>query len=196
MTKIITNCDDTVLGIQEYHAALELSYDGVKATLNPREWHQSQDHSMTFDQYHRRILEWSSHMVFAVEADHAMILALAEKLQPLLDRVIDGYTIEWDGNNNVGKLTDDAQVASDEITDIMDRLHPEDWSTPVDVWDAREWLGDFHDITADTTDNEIKLKAWKFTDAAAADKIHLTYNRGETMSDILWSIRDELREQE
>jgi hypothetical protein len=192
MTKIIATSDDTVLGIQNYHAALFLIYDGATASLRPVEWHQSQDHETTFDVYHRRTLEWSSTNVEAVVADADLIRDLAEKLQPLLDRVAAGFTVGWNGSNNVGTLTEDAQAASEEITNIMERLDTEDWSTPQNVWDALLWLDLFHHgVTADTTDEEIKAAAQEFLDIAAADNVRLYYNRGETMAGVLAGIRDE-----
>ena len=191
MTKIITTSDDTVLGIQDYHAALFLIYDGATASLRPVEWHQSQDHEMTFDVYHRRTLEWASSNVSAVVADADLVRNLADKLQPLLARVAAGFSIKWNGSNNVGTLTEDAQAASEEITNIMERLDTEDWSTPQNVWDALQWLDLFyHGVTADTTDEEIQEAAQEFLDIAAADNVRLYYNRGETMADVLTGIRD------
>jgi hypothetical protein len=33
----------------------------------------------------------------------------------LIDRIIAGHTVEWDGSNFVGRLTEDARDACDEI---------------------------------------------------------------------------------
>ena len=61
---------------------------------------------------------------------------LAEKLAPLLDRVRAGHSVEWNGSNNVGRLTDDAQEASEEIDAI---LTGSSWTdTERQGWDASE----------------------------------------------------------
>lgn len=191
MPQITTKSDNTVLGIQNYHAALVLSLDAGTASLRPVEWHQSQDHEMTFDVYHHRTLEWSSANVTGAVADADAIRDLAVKLQPLLDRVAAGFDVVWNGSNGVGTLTDDAQAASDEIDAIMERLNPEDWSAPVDVWDARDWIGDNHDIIAETSNEEIVEMAEEYEAVAKRDGIHLTYNRGETLADVITHIRDQ-----
>ena len=45
---------------------------------------------------------------------------LMEHLTPLLQRVADGFTEEWDGSNFVGQLTDDAQAAESQIEQEID----------------------------------------------------------------------------
>lgn len=66
--------------------------------------------------------------------------ALLDELAPLAQRVIAGYTREWNGNNLVGRLTDDAMNAEDEIAGIIqnyeDDLHwyeAGDWLTEIDL---------------------------------------------------------------
>jgi hypothetical protein len=88
---------------------------------------------------------------------------LLASLVPLAQRVLDGYTSEWDGSNNVGKLAADAQAASEQISAICE---PEPYAegNTVNVCDADDWLagiGDDDDqrreykITATTTDPEL-----------------------------------------
>lgn len=98
----------------------------------------------------------------------------------LLERVHAGHTIEWDGNNHVGRLTDDARRAEEEL----DRLTAEDqwterdreaWGPVADymsgfmspkdaqgnpvVWDeAVQFSTGPMVITAQTTDDEL----WDF----------------------------------
>jgi len=40
-------------------------------------------------------------------------------IKPMLKQVLDGLSVEWDGNNNVGRLTDDAWSASEEIREEL-----------------------------------------------------------------------------
>lgn len=44
-------------------------------------------------------------------------------LLPLFERVAAGFEEAWDGNNNVGRLTEDAQTAEEEISNSLTR----DW---------------------------------------------------------------------
>lgn len=67
---------------------------------------------------------------------------LAEKLQSLkiaalLQRVHDGHTVEWDGNDYAGKLTDDAKAADDALE--KDLAYP-DGEDNVAVWDVNDFL--------------------------------------------------------
>jgi len=83
---------------------------------------------------------------------------LMDEVAPIAQRVLNGASIEWDGNNHVGVLTDDAQAAWDELTsavaehtsgaDTVDGLDAADWYSGED---PAEELG----LTADTTDEEL-----------------------------------------
>jgi hypothetical protein len=54
----------------------------------------------------------------------------------LIDRIIAGHTVEWDGNNNVGRLTEDAGDASEEL-DVLLQAAP---TSDLVVTDASPWL--------------------------------------------------------
>jgi hypothetical protein len=41
-------------------------------------------------------------------------------IKPLLKRVLAGLSVEWDGNNNIGLLTDSAQTAAEKIQEELD----------------------------------------------------------------------------
>jgi hypothetical protein len=41
------------------------------------------------------------------------------------ERIIEGHTVEWNGNNHVGRLTEDAQAAEDEIYELISSYRPE-----------------------------------------------------------------------
>ena len=49
---------------------------------------------------------------------------LARTLRPLFERVCDGWTWEWDGNNHVGKINADAQDAEADIERHIANLIP------------------------------------------------------------------------
>lgn len=61
-------------------------------------------------------------------------LASSEFLS-LAERVSAGYSAQWDGSNYVGRLTDDARAAEDEIEALLAGL------SEAEVWDAAEWIG-------------------------------------------------------
>jgi hypothetical protein len=86
---------------------------------------------------------------------------LMEYLTPILQRVADGLSEEWDGSNYVGCLTDDAMIAESEIERMIDKWLDED--DALKVWDASDWyqndtaldLG----IRADMTNEECAVLA-------------------------------------
>lgn len=56
---------------------------------------------------------------FASELKMKDVNALAKKLLPLWQRVVDGTSVEWDGNNNVAVLNPDAYNAEIEIRELI-----------------------------------------------------------------------------
>lgn len=61
---------------------------------------------------------------------HEQIADLTERLRPQIERVIDGLTVDWDGNNYVGRLSQDAQDAEGEI---QAALHDAEFDTDTDL---------------------------------------------------------------
>jgi hypothetical protein len=55
----------------------------------------------------------------------------------LIERILNGGSVEWDGNNNVGRLNDDAQEAETEFEQALTGLPRASW---VD-WTCDEWFG-------------------------------------------------------
>lgn len=59
---------------------------------------------------------------------------LREEALPLLEAIHAGHSIEWDGNNHVGRLDDDARAAAEKLEEMLADV-------PVmTVWSASEWL--------------------------------------------------------
>ena len=122
---------------------------------------------------------------------------LMDEIAPLADRVLAGSEIEWDGNNHVGKLDEDAQDASDEIERICDELEPASSET-VTEWDACEFYDAVKDelgVTADSTDAELEALAEELEEEDSIDE-----GTGGPMVlngtlEFLQSIRDNLREE-
>lgn len=55
----------------------------------------------------------------------------------LLERIHAGHSVEWDGNNHVGQLTEDAQEAEMELQESLQTLDSDPESQ---VWDAHDWV--------------------------------------------------------
>lgn len=63
-------------------------------------------------------------------------LADGGEIAALIDRIVAGHTIEWDGSNHRGRLTEDAREASGRLDLLLSEapLYSGDWS------DAETWL--------------------------------------------------------
>lgn len=68
----------------------------------------------------------------------AQVGELLDRLLPTLQRVLDGSSIEWDGNNYVGRLDENAEAAENELAMAGDELGRE-YETDLLV-DLAEWL--------------------------------------------------------
>ena len=86
---------------------------------------------------------------------------LLAELAPLAQRIVDGYEAIWDGNNHVGKLDEDAQMAEAELerccTELMEQPNEADC---IVEWDAADWLSGCdtvaeYGITGQSTDREL-----------------------------------------
>lgn len=98
--------------------------------------------AVPFDVYHRLTLRWYLEPIQAEAANELM-----DELLPLAERVIDGASVKWDGNNNVGAYTEDASDAIHEIERIVNDWACErdgfDWMSAADwfQWDNDEVVG-------------------------------------------------------
>lgn len=68
----------------------------------------------------------------------AEINKLMEELKPLALRVCEGYEQVWNGNNNVGRLNDDASDAEDEILRICEDETPSESHDGTEPWYSDE----------------------------------------------------------
>ena len=118
-------------------------------------------------------------------------LAEGGNLAKLVSRIADGLSSEWDGSNNKGRLTEDAQEAEGEIESLIYRGRldyiDETWST----WEESEWIWDLakSTITASTSDEEIKAFLTETRETAPSDKVIL---RGDATDDLI-EMRDEMK---
>ncbi|MFF7335393.1 hypothetical protein [Streptomyces sp. NPDC008150] len=89
-----------------------------------------------------------------------------EEIAPLADRIVAGTTTEWDGNNHVAVMDDDAIAAEEELEEALGNgpssrgasVFSE--SDVVAVWDIDGAVNgseaDDYDITPDTTDERLE----------------------------------------
>ena len=119
--------------------------------------------AVSFDVWHRRILRYRITAMRASEANQ-----LLERIAPLAERIAAGHSIEWDGNNNVGRLDEDASEAEEELEYLLDQYVPEDGP-----WMAEDWLqdADYGEITADTTNEELSKISEEWMSVAKSDGV-------------------------
>lgn len=87
--------------------------------------------------------------------------------QSLLQRIVAGHSVEWDGSNHVGELTDDATEARDTLAYWLEHNAPTLDGDHAGLWTAEDWLyGSDLPITAETTDDEISDLADRLTEEA------------------------------
>jgi hypothetical protein len=168
-----------VLGTGEWSPGIELTIDeDGDATLTTAERHSSEGNSRTFDVAHGRTLLYRALLSqgSAAIADPDKMEALAEKLAPLAARIAAGHEVDWDGNNNVGKLvTEDACEADEELARLFDEIDASDWSKEIAVWEVGEWLVDCPEgITHKTTEDELDAMVEEIEGDAKADDVVLT----------------------
>lgn len=178
MTTITTNADsirasDEFAPLYYRHAgqsepqraALYIKADGtVTADIN------YQINCVTFDVWHgrTRTVELSPSVSGAALADWLD----NESTVALLARVVAGLTVDWDGNNEVGRLTDDAVAALDELEREAQDIDQ------IEVWQPGDWLngvvsgGSVGDVDlTDKTDSELAAIAEEWTQEAKNDGI-------------------------
>jgi hypothetical protein len=117
--------------------------------------------------YHRRVLRWYLWKIPTAGGSNELV----EKITPLAQRVLDGASVEWDGNNMSGTFTQDAQDAIDEIEGIVDGWFDEFTARvePVDAWDWIDGNDDDLGVTADSSDEDLKRIAEEIRSGASPE---------------------------
>jgi len=139
--------------------------------------------------WHNITLRWSIPPYLAAVANEEM-----EHIAPLAQRVLDGASVEWDGSNNVGTYTDDADAAIGEIRDLL--AERADYNDETEVcWEAGyDWYYDAarQFLAADTTDEQIE--AWMDEDSTPLDFKTAVIDR-DAITEWMRERRDQLREE-
>jgi hypothetical protein len=136
--------------------------------------------------------EWHRRHLALLVAEGPMIVAsdrlrdLLEKARPLVERVIAGHSVEWDGSNQVGRLTYDASEAFYALDDHFRRADLAD--EDLMLWTVDDWLGStaLENLGLDPGADDAAISA------AAADLRHTARTDGVVLVDDA-SLEDALR---
>lgn len=147
--------------------------------------------------WHGRTLRWTIPTLTADAANELM-----EKVTPLAQRILDGAEIAWDGHNRIGRLSADAQQASDEVAklcdptnlmwdagDLVTEMGASDWLQ----WDSRDEIIARFGLTADTTDERIREMAEQEEREARSMGGNAGYVILSGIAEYLTELRDELK---
>lgn len=159
---------------------LELDCD--KATLRA-DWNSEIGNAVPMDVWNGRTRRYS---IPCLNDDAAN--RLIEELLPLAEQIVAGYELRWDGHNQRGHLSEDAQDAELQLERIVEEWDADE-SELVRVVDADDYFANSPPldlVTADTTDEEIKAIAAKVLAESDCDII-------EGLESVLESVRQELR---
>lgn len=111
------------------YAHVELDEEGFVST-NTR--HRTS--GTPVEAWNGRTIEWEVEP--SVDGDELADFLESEECEKLLQRVHNGHRIEWDGHNNVGRLTGDAEAAKEEFGRLLESFgegaaravgHAADW---------------------------------------------------------------------
>jgi hypothetical protein len=101
-------------------------------------------------EYNGLVLSWPIPTLTAAAANK-----LIDEVTEAAQRILDGASVEWDGNNWVGRLDDDAETAAGRLEFAVAEAEPIDC---VGELDAADWFseGDLPDgLTAEATDEQL-----------------------------------------
>lgn len=87
--------------------------------------------AIPFNVWHGQVRRYTIPLFNATSVNELM-----EEIKPLAQRLVDGASEEWDGNNMVTRLTEDAQEAEEEICKAVDSFAGE----YIQVYDVYDWF--------------------------------------------------------
>lgn len=189
--------DTAMLRIDEDHTVslVRRERHGPNDGVPVSEWH---NRVMTFD------LACARHGQRAVDVERLRAdLAEGGSLSGLIDRIIAGHSVGWDGSNMRARFTDDAREAFD---DLGCQLWSGDgYAADTEVWSAENWLWGgsstadqvLHNIglTDHATDQQVRTTASVIQDEAEEDGIVLTGSVADAIRQIIEQARDDNAEE-
>lgn len=164
-----------------------LEIDPENQTIS-MDWYREIGNGVPEDVWHRRILWYILSIVPTVDVANQLM----DDVLPLAERVVAGHSIEWDGCNHVGRLTEDAQDASDGIRDIVMEIGNDPGNRQI-AWDWECcYDGCVHVMRADATEEEIDEAVAEVEALAASEGAILEFD----LTAKLREIRDEMQAEE
>lgn len=180
-------------GVQDAYIQLDLETGIMSANYNGEI-----GNSIPFSVFHGRVRRWTIPVLTADAANQVM-----QDWAPTAQRILDGSTIEWDGNNHVAVLYADAHDADEMLGGAMNAGELDDLPG-VDTIDADAWYSDLSrseivaqtGITGETTDTELDaIVAVQEAEAAAcAEGGNVSIPDG--FDEYLREIRDDLHDED
>lgn len=144
------------------------------------------------DEYLGHCTRWT--VASTVNARELESVLCGDEMTDLVARLVAGYSSEWNGNNQVGRYTQDATAADAEIAALLADVD-ELAGSGAGIWGAEEWWQDSrdeivaeHGISGDTTDAQLSEIAAALDAEARLDDA-VIYGSEEW----LCSVRDDLR---
>ena len=121
-------------------AYIEMDEDGAVSV----DWDSSIGNGVPMSVWHNRTLRWSipNTLTGAALADFLG----RDDVQALLERVHAGHSVAWDGSNHVGRLTQDAADAGDDLEHLCETTWDEDEHAR--IWPCAEFLPDLRPLDA------------------------------------------------
>ncbi len=125
------------------------------------------DNATPIEEWTGRVLH--SKLYARPDEDAARSYLEGDEAQALLERIVDGHSIEWDGNNMTGGLNSDGNEAYNELVNTLESLPESEWS----IWQVDDYLNDAvrNIIQPMTTDDELRIQATEIDATAEADHI-------------------------
>jgi hypothetical protein len=113
---------------------------------------------------------WHQHELAATitRPDQTAAVAYMQGAAELVDRIIAGSSIDYDGRHLAGNLDDDARAAWDQLVDELGQLPSSDWT----LWHASEWIDQALPNDAELaalTDDQISSMAAEYADYAESE---------------------------
>lgn len=146
---------------------LELDPDDGSMRLD---WSGEIGNAAPFAVFHNRILRY--YLPGAIRKDPGN--ALLKAAVPLAERIAKGYNEHWDGNNMVGKLDSDAELADAELKQLCEDVDSDDL---LRVFEAGDWYDLVRDemaaLVKGKSDDEIQAIAEEHEGEAAHEGYYL-----------------------
>jgi len=134
-----SNAQDADLEIDPSRGAVSFDIDGaIGGGASPEVWHS-------------RVLRYSVSNRITVTGMRA--IAACPIVNELLLRICAGHSVEWDGSNHSGNMTEDAEDASSRLTDILSEnmwTNADTSDDLCDVWEIGDWMNGNSDGDAAT----------------------------------------------